>query len=91
MKLRALGMLCLCLLPCTGCSAKVERVPVPVTERVLPPASLTRETAVPEWNGVTNGDLSEFAKQLEGAVNRCNADKAELRAWAEDTATGQGK
>nr|GBO96130.1 hypothetical protein RVX_1170 [Nitratidesulfovibrio sp. HK-II] len=40
---------------------------------------------------MTNGDLSGFAKQLEGAVNRCNADKAELRAWAEDTATGQGK
>ncbi|MDR3044362.1 MAG: hypothetical protein LBU75_08895 [Desulfovibrio sp.] len=69
----------------------MERVPVPVPERVLPPASLTRETAVPEWNGVTNGDLSAFAKQLEGAVNRCNADKAELRAWAADTATGPGK
>lgn len=66
-------------------------MPVPVTERVLPPASLMRETTVPEWNGVTNGDLSGFAKQMEGAVNRCNADKAELRAWAADSATRQGK
>ncbi|WP_034628614.1 Rz1-like lysis system protein LysC [Desulfocurvibacter africanus] len=87
---RLLGPILLCLTLCAACSSRPQIVPVPVVERVMPPPALAQDTARPTWTGRTNGDLLEHAIDLGAALDRCNADKAALRAWAQDS-TGQAR
>lgn len=54
---------------------------VPVT----PPVALLAPTAIPDFTGMTNGDLVEYIDTLRAAVAECNADKAATAHWADET------
>jgi hypothetical protein len=56
---------------------------MPEIHRVTPPASLMRETPLPASSHETNGDLLEERDDLKATLARCNADKANMRAWVE--------
>ena len=38
---------------------------------------------VPEWNGKTNGDLADYAQDLEAVIARAQLKLKGLREWTE--------
>ncbi len=78
-KLILSGLLLVSLTACGTLSAPL--VPPPV--KLLPPASLLQEAPEPEFLGVTNLDLAEWALALRGVVRSLNADKRALKEWAD--------
>ena len=52
--------------------------------RVTPPAALTAEVEIPDFEGVTNGDLFEWACGLRKCCERANIQFRALREWAEN-------
>ncbi len=52
--------------------------------KLLPPAVLLEPVQIPAWSGKTNGDLLEYAQDLEIAVEKSNSDKAAIRVWAQE-------
>ncbi|MDR2051132.1 MAG: Rz1-like lysis system protein LysC [Deltaproteobacteria bacterium] len=73
----------LCLILYTGCSARTEMVPVPQVIREKIPAVLLRPIPAPEWRGKTNGDLLDYARTLEAALNEALARIRAIREICE--------
>jgi len=71
-----IGAISLCLmLFTTGCT---------VIERQLPPAALLADCPEPAPPAErTNGALAQSVLDYQTALDRCNDDKAALRAWTE--------
>ena len=53
----------------------------PVAQISVPPADLLADCPEPSSDFRTNGDLAVGFVNMRGALRRCNADKAALRAW----------
>lgn len=68
----------LLLFAATGCSA----VRAPELLKLTPPPALLQEEPFPAWTGQTNGDLLEYAKDLETALDLANAKLRAVSAWA---------
>lgn len=75
-----LGLVLLCLTLCGTACAPVVKV-----ERLLPPADLLADCAhADEPPERTNAGLGRWLKAEQAALDVCNADKAALRAWAQE-------
>lgn len=53
----------------------------------LPPAALLEDCPIPMDPIPTNGDLARRDAARKAALERCNADKAALREWADSKGT----
>ena len=53
------------------------------TEIRYPPQALTAPCPVPVYNGETWGDVAQYAVQVREVALACNADKTQLREWAQ--------
>ena len=87
MKLLLPGLTALCLmLPC-GCSRPAPRIEV---VRQEPPGALLAQTPepVPPAQSATNGELLDYAIELQAAVHSANDDKTALRGLYEDAHAG---
>ena len=87
MKLLLPGLTALCLmLPC-GCSRPAPRIEV---VRQTPPGALLAQTPepVPPAQGATNGELLDYAIELQSALQSSNDDKTALRGLYEDAHAG---
>ena len=49
--------------------------------RLGPPEALTQAVAIPEFTGVTNGDLLRWAIKLRGCAERANIQLKAIREW----------
>ena len=70
------GMLLLCLMMCAACSKEVQVV------RLGPPETLTAEVAIPDFEGVTNGDLLRWAIKVRRCADKANIQLKAIREWA---------
>ena len=62
-----------------GCAS-----PTPVVVKLYPPAELLLECEHPTYKTKTNGDLADGLLAYGGALDKCNIDKASLRAWSKE-------
>lgn len=69
------------LLPAILAACASSPVPGPVA---LPPASLLEPCPVPQVTLGVNGDLVRGLRAFELALEKCNIDKAALRAWRKE-------
>ncbi|UCR81436.1 Rzl protein [Brevundimonas phage AA] len=82
------GLISLSLLLLLSACAGKNLPPVTV---LTPPAELMAECPEPNPRLVTNEDLTNGYLDMRGALRRCNADKAGLRAWAASVIAGNPK
>ena len=80
MNLARLGLTLLCLSLCLSGCAK----PCPAVRPSAPPTVLMQDVPEPKLGGKTNAELDEWGLRLREAMRLSNADKAELRKWAEN-------
>lgn len=83
--MRRLTTVCtsLCLILSLSACAPATVVRVPEIQRIYPDAVLVRDTPVPEFAGLTYGELVEFTLDLKAGILSCNTDKASIRALRE--------
>ena len=81
------GLTALCLTLLCACSRPVQRVEV---VRQTPPGALLAQTPepVPPAQGATNGELLDYAIELQSALQSSNDDKTALRGLYEDAHAG---
>jgi len=81
------GLTALCLTLLCACSNPAPRVEV---VRHSPPAALLAQTPepVPPAQGATNGELLDYAIELQSALQNSNDDKTALRGLYEDAHAG---
>ena len=87
MKLFLPGLIALCLTLLCGCSKPAPRIEV---VRQTPPGALLAQTPepVPPAQGATNGELLDYAIELQSALQSSNDDKTALRGLYEDAHAG---
>lgn len=73
------GLLALCLLVLSGCSATR-----PLTPQALPEAHLYTQIPEPTLTpSPTNGDLARWVLALRKTIADMNTDRASLKAWVD--------
>lgn len=77
----ATGWTVLCLAALPGCSQTVEVVDSPSP---TPPMTLLQPCPAPQVEVVTHRDLVRLVLELGDALDRCDADKAAMRAFYEE-------
>lgn len=75
------SLVALSLLSCAACSPQTRLVVQPEVVSDLPPASLLADCPKPATAAETVGDLVNGILARDAVIDRCNADKAGLRAW----------
>lgn len=65
---------------------------MPQIVKVYPPDVLTAPVSAPEWRGKTNGDLLEYAQDLETALDMANTKLTAIgKLKAEDADMGKAE
>ncbi len=55
---------------------------------MTPPGALLAEVAIPEFEGVTNGDLFEWASDVRRCAEKANAQLRAIKEWADGKVEG---
>ena len=55
---------------------------------LAPPDALLVEVAIPEFEGVTNGDLFEWASDVRRCAERANIQLRAIKEWAHGKVEG---
>lgn len=71
-----------------GC-ARQPQLCSPKVIALTPDRSKLQPTPHPEWNAVINDDMNNYVDRADNALDQCNADKASVLKWADDTQATQ--